>query len=69
MDRKTKATIAGCLTIAGIVGLITTAMVAFSKTPGYSVMILVFGACLYWGTLSTTAMKYEAAKEQGESEA
>lgn len=69
MDRKTKATIAGCLNIAGIVGLLVTAIVAFDETPGYSVMILLFGTCLFYGTLFTTALKYEAAKEQGESEA
>ena len=68
MDRKTKATIAGCVFIAGVVGLLTTAMAAFNKTPGYSLMILVFGTCLFYGTSLTTAMKYEEEKEQGESE-
>ena len=69
MDKKTKATIAGCVFIAGAVGLLTTSMIAFNEGPGLSVMIWVSGLCLYWGTLSTTAMKYEAANEQGESEA
>lgn len=69
MDHKTKATIAGCVFIVGAVGLLTTAMTAFSKNPGHSMMILVFGSCLFYGTSLTTALKYEAAKEEGDSPA
>lgn len=63
MDRKTKATIAGCLNIFGSVGLLTTAVVTFNESPFVLIMIFLCAPALTIGTSLTTALKYEAVQD------